>query len=195
MKALKDYGSYDEYLLHQAKKAKKVKGPLSAKRRERVLWFKERFRGLFPVHKKPVICLGARFGEEVEALQLLGFKGALGIDIEPYPPFVVAGDMNNLYLPDKSVSVVYTNSIDHCWFVPDFLRGIDRVLMSGGIAMFHLAPGGDAGAGRYESWLIESPEEITASIGYGVIKSLPIKAFHGLTYELILEKPCRKSVN
>ena len=42
------------------------------------------------------LCLGSRTGQEVVAFKELGVKEALGIDIVPFEPYTVLGDIHDL---------------------------------------------------------------------------------------------------
>src|SRR3546814_1114234 len=58
------------------------------------------------------LCLGARTGQEVVALEELGLD-AIGIDLVPCPPHVEAGDIHNLRFEDASFDLIFTNIVDH----------------------------------------------------------------------------------
>src|SRR3546814_7440693 len=57
------------------------------------------------------LCLGARTGQEVVALEELGLD-AFGIDLVPCPPHVEAGDIHNLRFEDASFDLIFTNIVD-----------------------------------------------------------------------------------
>lgn len=128
------YKSYKEYLEHQAEKAKvkRYKQKLLAAREERLVWFVEQFKFLknHGLHKtSEIVCLGARYGEEVQALRSLGLKKAIGYDLISYPPYVEIKDMN-VYVqeaPADSLDLVYTNAIDHCYNLEEFIGHLGRI--------------------------------------------------------------------
>ena len=167
-------GSYTDYLANQAGKAKLPSTVVKlGDRAKRVAWFKSRFasaRGSF-------LCLGARFGEEVEALWSLGCS-AQGVDIECYRPWVEAGDMNG---DIPGCDFVYTNAFDHCWEPRSFLANIRRAASG---LMLHLSNGV---AGSYETveWdRIQDVTDMLRECGFHVDTVEKIKPFHGLCYEV-----------
>ena len=94
-----DYESYAEYLEHQKagrldpKKLAWVKG----RRQERVSMFAAMFRAVGMPASSECLCIGARFGEEVEAGREC-FKSCIGIDLIAFPPLVVEGDMHDIMI-------------------------------------------------------------------------------------------------
>src|SRR5688572_8490358 len=94
------YRSYDEYVRHQSEKT------LDPQRRAEWLGEKwkptyEAFVDVFRRHSETfrpglkAICLGARTGQEVQALVDLGLEGT-GYDLVPFEPLVLQGDIHNL---------------------------------------------------------------------------------------------------
>ena len=136
--------NYTEYLMKQAEKAQlaRVRRKFLSRRTTRVAWFRERFNALQP---GSAVCLGARYGEEVEALNALGWT-AHGIDLNEYPPWVQRGDMNAPLVGEYDL--IYSNAFDHCWDPKSFLQNIHDALGLGGIAMLHLS---DGQPGEYET--------------------------------------------
>lgn len=188
MKSSTRYSGYDGYLKDQASKAKlpEWQRRLEADRENRVAWFRSRLEPL-PVCFGPVLCLGARHGEEVEALWKLGFAGAVGLDIEPYPPWVRAGDMNRLAAEWKpeSVSMVYTNAFDHCWEPRAFIDGIEQVLQPGGLAVMHLT----FHLGRYETHVPTKAADVERLFCRSdIVMSRSIDERYGMRHELIAGK-------
>ena len=139
----RQYVNYDAYVQHQETKTLTVKdGSCNELRsfQERQNTFAKLFSVLEPKLPCRAICLGARRGEEVAALKNMGVD-AIGIDLVPFRPLVHQGDIHDLPIWDKSVSLVYSNSIDHVLDLPQFAREVERVLQPGGLAMFHLQIG------------------------------------------------------
>lgn len=180
-------GNYAEYLRHQSSKAilPSTQAKLEPYWHERRAWFIERFKTL----KGPTgnaLCLGARYGEEVSALQSLGWN-TKGVDIANRSPLVEHGDMNAPIL--EKYDLIYTNAFDHCWEPLAFLQNIYNALNSGGCCMLHLS---DGRAGAFESVEWDETNDVmsllrSASFRYGRIVQLPI-AFYGLTVETIWKK-------
>jgi len=139
-----EYKHYQDYIDHQ-----KVK-TTDPVRREKWLgkewqWkinvFTDNFSRLSEIGLKPkskCICLGARTGQEVVALNNLGYE-ALGIDIVPYEEAnVVLGDIHDLKYQDNSFEFAFTNILDHSIFPEKFISETERVLKPGGLALFQL---------------------------------------------------------
>lgn len=179
-------GSYTAYLARQAKKAtlSSTRERLSTDRKARVAWFFGRFDRLVdgvPTDRfGTALCLGARYGEEVEALETLGWE-VKGIDVVPCPPFVVQGDMN---APIKNqVDLIYTNAIDHCWDVPPFLANIRRATR--GVFMTHLS---DGKAGSSESIKWRHASDVLLEIeraGFRLERVERIEPFYGMELEVV----------
>ena len=144
----RSYHSYDDYLNHQKEKT------LDPKRREKWLneewvpklnYFKAEFEyiqnhyGLNLGEKG--LGLGARTGQEVQAMVDLGLINSVGIDLVENPPLVLEGDIHNLNFQDNSFSFLFTNIYDHALYPEKFLEEMVRVLKSRGIGLIHLQVG------------------------------------------------------
>lgn len=129
----KKYGSYQKYLddqINGRRDLKKMKDCVLL-RNERVQAFNDMLKSLNASEVSSYLCIGARFGEEVEA-GLAYFSKCVGIDLLSYPPLVVKGDMHNLQFADESFDVIYINVLDHAYNIKKVLDEIDRVLKSKG---------------------------------------------------------------
>jgi len=141
----RQYNSYDEYVAHQVEKtaSPRLRIRLKSRFEGKVKKFLARFSplkedGLIKDGNR-ALCLGARMGEEVVALNELGLE-AIGVDLVPNPPLVVKGDFNDLDFDEESFDVIYTNSFDHAWAKDDFFESTHRVLKQGGIFVFDVFP-------------------------------------------------------
>ncbi len=134
----RDYENYEDYVKFQSSKT------LDPVRREKWLgpeWqlkidgFKNEFSKLnnFLTPDKRCLMLGARTGQEVVALNEMGVKDVIGIDIVPHEPLVVVGDMHNLEYEDNSFDFVYTNVLDHSITPEKLVSEVERVLKPGGL--------------------------------------------------------------
>jgi hypothetical protein len=186
MKQGKTYSNYDEYIKHQASKArsKKIRDELKNAREYRVKWFKEQFKSMELSFGSRVLCLGARFGEEVEALRFLGVP-AIGLDIDPFLPYVVPGDMNDLSKYNH-VQTIYTNATDHCWDVKAFIQGITKALKNDGHLIIHHG----FGIGEFETWSPDNVEEFKTFLGdYDIVKEYAIMPKqYNLSYCFVCKK-------
>jgi len=141
MKIVRQYGDYNDYLNHQKEKT------LDPVRRRKWLneeWqikvdgfkeilkpYKDYFHGL------KALCIGARTGQEVVALNSLGAT-AIGVDICPHEPHVVEGDMHSLPFENQSFDFVFSNVLDHSLYPKKKISEIERVLKKGGKSILHL---------------------------------------------------------
>jgi SAM-dependent methyltransferase len=191
VKSSNRYATYEQYLADQPTKARlpEWQERMAADRTARVEWFRSRFAKL-PLTPGTVLCLGARYGEEVEAFRQLGFVGAIGIDLEPCLPWVQAGDMNRLDFPDESVSIVYSNAFDHCWQPTAFIAEIERVLKPGGLAVLHLT----FSLGRYETHVPTDATDVSRLFACSEMNyDESMQEWYGIKHELVARKwtsPC-----
>jgi SAM-dependent methyltransferase len=88
-----------------------------------------------------ILCVGARTGEEVLALRMLGYENTIGIDLVPCDQLVIYGDMHDMPFEDGEFEFVYTNVIDHSLHPKKFVSETFRVLSGTGVAFFQLQVG------------------------------------------------------
>lgn len=164
----RDYASYEEYLTHQKLKLEemlKMKGGFS---NEDVfnyrMRFYRRFRHLPGLLRRDAValCAGARQGTEVEVLRDLGFRNAVGIDLNPGEdnPLVRTGDFMRLDYPDNSVDFFYTNCVDHAFDLDAFFKEHARVLKPDGFAIYDIASNMEEGGGAFEAVDWERTEDV-----------------------------------
>lgn len=129
----KRYDSYEDYVEEQVAtlvlREDYVRQKSERKLRDFLLDF-IRFENHIPQDCK-VLCLGARFGEEVKAFRKLGYD-AIGIDLWANEgDLVIKGDWNNLPF-ENEFDVIYTNSIDHAFDIAEMIQEIKKALKSVG---------------------------------------------------------------
>lgn len=159
--ARREYKSYEEYVRHQRSKLSTLD------LREYEMSFqsalRERLATLDVAKGASALCLGARLGAEVRAFKDLGFF-AVGIDLNPGEgnAHVLPGDFHALQFPDRSVDVVYSNSLDHALDVSRVLDEALRILKPGGLLVLELMAGADDGSvrGFFESTFWESADDV-----------------------------------
>lgn len=129
------YEKYDDYVTFQSTKTLdpiKRKKWLNEEWQQKIDGFKSQvFSNLGPdyfIKDKKVLCIGARTGQEVVALNDLGAKEVIGIDIVPHEPYVIKGDMHNLDFEENSFDLVFTNVIDHSLMPEKMIEEVERVL-------------------------------------------------------------------
>ncbi len=187
------YESYEDYLTHQKQK---TTDPI---RRERwlgeqwatkVTYFTQKFeaygREFFKPEFNTAIGLGARTGQEIEAFKNLGFE-AVGIDLVPCEPLVVAGDIHDVPFEASSFDVVFTNVFDHSLYPDKFVAEIERLLKPGGIAVMHLAVGKNTDQFGVTD-VIEADGVIDLFQSSRVLKSNKMEPRAGMTWELLTER-------
>ncbi len=143
----RNYESYDAYVAHQASKLEGIRSRLNDKIEEDYQDFVRRFRGCRALKGAGnVLCLGARLGTEVRALHALGLF-AVGIDLNPGSdnPHVLPGDFQAVAFPDRSVSVLYTNAMDHVFTIEQFMAEVSRLLIPGGHFVVDMVDGYEEG--------------------------------------------------
>ena len=125
--------------------------------------FKKIFNSNFAYLGSDCLCIGARTGQEVQALIDLGRK-AIGIDIVPCEPLVIEGDFHNLDFKDSSFDFIFSNVVDHALYPDKFFSEITRVSKENGSVLLHLQI--DRGNDKYGVYDINDLEE-------DVLKHLP----------------------
>ncbi len=83
------------------------------------------------------LCVGARTGQEVQALRDMGVD-AIGIDLVPCQPLVVEGDMHAIPFDDNRFGFVFSNAVDHALYPDKFVAELERVIGDGGHVLLQL---------------------------------------------------------
>ncbi|MFC0878032.1 class I SAM-dependent methyltransferase [Saccharicrinis sp. FJH2] len=105
-----------------------------------------------------VLCVGARYGIEIEAFKQLGYKNVTAVDIYPRSNRVIEGDMHFLPFSDHIFNIVYTHhSLDHSLFPQKAIEEMYRVSVKGAFWL-HTIPFDDYG--KEEAVDFDNPEEI-----------------------------------
>ncbi|KAK7407060.1 hypothetical protein VNO78_08700 [Psophocarpus tetragonolobus] len=85
------------------------------------------------------LCIGARVGQEVEALRRIGVHDSVGMDLVPYPPLVVKGDFHNQPFQNNTFDFEFSNVFDHALYPARFVAEIERTLKPQGVSVLHVA--------------------------------------------------------
>ncbi|KAL8142428.1 hypothetical protein V2J09_015460 [Rumex salicifolius] len=85
------------------------------------------------------LCVGARVGQEVEALKRVGVNDSVGIDLVPRPPLVIPGDFHHQPFHDATFDFEFSNVFDHALYPHKFVAEIERTLRPGGVCVLHVA--------------------------------------------------------
>lgn len=142
----RSYSSYADYVAHQSSKLGVF--DISEYNEQLAGLIRERCSDL-EVGGRPVLCLGARLGGEVQGFLSLG-AFAVGVDLNPGPQnrYVLYGDFHDLQFPDRSAFVVFTNSLDHSLYLTTLLEEVARLLAEDGTFVVEATRGDDA----FDDW-------------------------------------------
>ncbi|KAI3731426.1 hypothetical protein L1987_62614 [Smallanthus sonchifolius] len=140
------YTSYDNYIHHQLHKTTNPKLRQIWTTRDwdrKIRVFTHFFSDL--KHKKLIsnsskaLCVGARVGQEVEALKRVGVSDSIGLDLVPYPPLVIRGDFHHQPFDDETFDFEFSNVFDHALYPEKFVGEIQRTLKVDGVCVLHVA--------------------------------------------------------
>jgi len=194
----REYKDYEEYIKFQSKKTldpEKRKKWLNEEWRLKIDGFKQEFNKLsgFLTSASKCLCLGARTGQEVIALNELGVDEVIGIDIVPHEPHVITGDIHNLQFEDDTFDFVYTNIIDHSINPKKMVQEIERVLKVNG--MFYLQIQLGLNQDEYTEFVINNPLHDIVSlfdqsycVAFQPVNQEKTINFAGMNFELIFIK-------
>ncbi len=189
---LNKYNKYADYLEHQKNKTmnpSKIKLWKGEEWEIKYIGFLEIFNRnkKYIANKNNAICLGARTGQEVKALIDLEID-AVGIDLVPFPPYTLEGDIHNIEKPSNSVELLFTNIMDHSLYPKKFCLEMERICRSKGHIIIHLQKGIDGDL--YSENMIRDPKLIIEYFKFcKVCESRSIRnSFDMMNWEIILEK-------
>ncbi|XP_022998507.1 uncharacterized protein LOC111493119 [Cucurbita maxima] len=143
------YTSYDRYIKKQLNKTldPKLRKIWTTRDWDRKIQVFSRFfeglkgEGLLSEDSK-ALCIGARVGQEVQALRKIGVSDSIGMDLVPYPPLVVEGDFHNQPFGNHTFDFEFSNVFDHALYPDRFVAEIERTLKPGGVCVLHVALSG-----------------------------------------------------
>lgn len=184
-----------DYINHQKQKTKnldKIKKWLGEEWDIKLNGFKEIFSQYDETFDKSGKCvgLGARTGQEIAALRELGYEDSIGIDLVPFEPYTIEGDFHNLPFENNSVSLVYSNAVDHVLSPLLWSQEIDRILCKEGYILFNLQV--NMGQDEYSVFEIENVKSDLIDkyfSDYKIIKNNSIpQNVHVMNWETLLQK-------
>jgi len=166
MRVVREYKNKDEYFNHQLEKTtnKNVKKNKTRDWKGSIIRYKELFKNYGVEENKNCLCIGSRYGQEVEALRNMNCS-AIGIDLVEFPPYTIVMDMHDLKYDDKSFDVLYSNALDHSWDINKSVSEMFRVAREKVIITILLN-----NRGNYEVTVFDSLDDII-----DIVKSLGIK--------------------
>ncbi|KAL3819317.1 hypothetical protein ACJIZ3_005222 [Penstemon smallii] len=140
------FTSYDSYIKHQLNKTLNPRLREIWKTRDwtrKIQVFSSFFNDLkqksLLSNSSKALCVGARMGQEVEALRRVGVSDSIGIDLVPSPPLVVHGDFHRQPFDDETFDFEFSNVFDHALYPEKFVGEIERTLRIGGVCVLHVA--------------------------------------------------------
>ncbi|XWS60330.1 hypothetical protein CRYUN_Cryun07bG0026600 [Craigia yunnanensis] len=140
------YSSYNAYIERQLNKTlnpklRKIWMTRDWERKVRV--FFHFFRSLkqrnLLFNDSKALSIGARVGQEVAAMKLVGVSDSVGIDLVPYPPLVVKGDFHAQPFENQTFDFEFSNVFDHALYPWKFVGEIERTLKPNGVCVLHVA--------------------------------------------------------
>jgi SAM-dependent methyltransferase len=172
------YASYEQYLARQKAKLKRLDLSRYDLNYRAALRVRLGEPGLVQ-RGMSVLCLGARIGTEVKAFLDRGCF-AVGVDLNPGEGnrFVVHGDFHQLQYANRSIDLVFTNSLDHVFAVDRLVAEIERVLKPAGLLILEVGEGGSGGKkpGHYESFWWSTVDDV-------------VSLFEGRGFRLVYRQP------
>ncbi|GFY88188.1 S-adenosyl-L-methionine-dependent methyltransferases superfamily protein [Actinidia rufa] len=140
------YTSYESYIQRQLNKTlnpklRKVWTTRDWDRKIQVFstFFAELKNNNLLSNESRALCIGARVGQEVEALIRVGVSDSVGIDLVPYPPLVIRGDFHHQPFDDETFDFEFSNVFDHALYPDKFVGEIERTLRPSGVCVLHVA--------------------------------------------------------
>ncbi|KAK1564718.1 hypothetical protein Q3G72_010008 [Acer saccharum] len=141
-----NYSSYNSYINRQLNKTlnpklRKIWTTRDWDRKVRVFsgFFESLKRRRLLSNDSKALSIGARVGQEVAALKLVGVEDSVGIDLVPRPPLVVEGDFHAQPFDDETFDFEFSNVFDHALYPCKFVGEIQRTLKPGGVCVLHVA--------------------------------------------------------
>ncbi|KAI4336642.1 hypothetical protein L6164_015142 [Bauhinia variegata] len=138
--------SYEAYIKRQLRKSlnPKLRKMWTSRDWERKIlvfarFFEELKQQKLLSNSSKALCIGARVGQEVEALRRIGVLDSLGIDLVPYPPLVLRADFHNQPFRDQTFDLEFSNVFDHALYPHRFVSEIERTLKPRGICILHVS--------------------------------------------------------
>ena len=145
--------------------------------------------GAFDVNGK-CVCLGSRTGQEVLALKTLGFEDSIGIDLIAFPPYTIEADFHDLPFENDSVSLIYTNAVDHVKEPQIWADEINRIIRKGGYILLNTQQGmhqDDYSVLDINNVQVDLIDKYFASWECKVNKPIP-QNVHAMNWEVLLQK-------
>ena len=195
MKNILESREYSDYITKQKEKTTdpmRIKKWLGKEWQIKLDGFKSIFNQYVDAFDKngKSVCLASRTGQEVAALIELGFEDSIGIDIVPFEPYTIEGDFHNLPFEDSTVSLVYTNCVDHVKYPDIWSKEIDRILKTDGYILMNLQV--NVLSDEYSVFDVNDPLEdllIPYFSGYYCLKNESIpQNVHAMDWEVLLRK-------
>lgn len=177
----RQYGSYEEYVRHQASKLDTLFWLDDYDKNYRSALGERLVAGGYVRWGLSALCLAARVGTEVKAFQDHGCF-AVGTDLNPggVNGLVLLGDFHDVQFPAQCVDIVFTNSLDHSPMPGKVIEEMARVVKPEGRLIVEIGAGAKDGGGAkyYEASAWEDPEYLLPyflSVGFANVYSSPFE--------------------
>jgi SAM-dependent methyltransferase len=190
-----NYDNYEDYINFQLIKTSdknKQKKWLTDEWRLKIDIFKNIFSNNLNIINKcsNALCLGSRTGQEVVALQELGVKNVIGIDLHEFKPYTIKGDIHNLDFNDEIFDLEFSNIFDHSLYPDKFISEVYRTLKKNGYFILHIQI--DINQDKYTEIIINNIDNLINIIkekGFNLVSSQKIDSgIIAMNHELIFYK-------
>ena len=113
---------------------------------------------------------------------------AKGIDLVPFPPYTIEGDIHNIKKDENNIELIFTNIIDHSLYPEKFCSEMERICKIGGHIIIHIQKGIDGDP--YSENMINDPKVIIGFFKFcSLVENRSIQNnFDLMNWEIILEK-------
>lgn len=189
---VRQYTNEKEYFEHQKQKTndpERQKKWLNEEWDVKLNGFKEIFSRHENIIQKGMkaLCLGARTGQEVQALKDMELD-AIGLDLVAFPPLVIEGDVHNLPFEDNTFDLAFSNIFDHLLEPARFVQEVERVLKPGGHFILHIGTGPKMD--EFSVQLLKDAKPVEACFTRSqIIQSREIRnSFDPMNWEIITRK-------
>lgn len=186
----KEHLAYIEHQKEKTTNPEKIKKWLGKEWSLKLNGFKKIFSQHEGVFNKSGKCvgLGSRTGQEIAALREMGYKDSIGVDLVAFEPYTIEGDFHKLPFDNNSVSLIYSNAVDHVLNPKLWSQEINRVLSKGGYILFHMRMADD-----HDEYSVFQFNDVQGNLidkyfkSYKVILNKPIEEnFAAMDWELLL---------
>lgn len=191
-RSIHSYHTYEEYVAHQKEKTtdpKRIRQWQGPEWNTKLQGFRQIFarNASFIDGAENAICLGSRTGQEVVALRELGIN-AIGVDLVPFEPYTIEGDIHDLQFRDDQFDLVFSNIFDHALLPEKFVSEIERILSPSKHAILQIQIGSQID--EYSETAVYSPKRVEKLFNKSrIVESRFIEnSFDRMDWEIIVQR-------